>query len=350
MTQDNAEGGQRGLRARPSPELIETLQRNYGMACGAEILDLGGSSSLNLLLTSAHGRFVARVYRPYVSAGRLEAIQMVRRTLAAHGLPCAPLVASRQGRPWVRLGGRLLEVEEYVDHNGQMNTFERLATGLPLLGRVHSVLREIDAGDGARTPLFANSIGAPEALPRTIRGVRRIRGWEPTAEERQIADAAEALARRVTSAERDLVPLLPRQLVHGDYWDNNVLFQDERIVLIADLEFMGERARIDDLALTLFYYACDVSSSAEPIADDVIASIRQPLDAYDSGLEYHLSVQERKALPLAMARQPLWSIGGWVAMLDDVERARAHAAATGPEVTMALGILDELDRWQAALT
>ena len=35
------------------------------------------------------------------------------------------------------------------------------------------------------------------------------------------------------------------------------------------------------------------------------------------------------ALPLAMARQPLWSIGGWVALLDDEEAARQAMEETG---------------------
>jgi hypothetical protein len=35
-------------------------------------------------------------------------------------------------------------------------------------------------------------------------------------------------------------------------------------------------------------------------------------------------------LPWAIARQPLWGIGGWVAMLDDQDTARAHADTTSP--------------------
>jgi hypothetical protein len=51
-------------------------------------------------------------------------------------------------------------------------------------------------------------------------------------------------------------------------------------------------------------------------------------------------------LPLAMARQPLSSIGGWVARLDDRAAARHHAAGVGPELAAARQIMLELDRWQ----
>jgi Ser/Thr protein kinase RdoA (MazF antagonist) len=59
---------------------------------------------------------------------------------------------------------------------------------------------------------------------------------------------AEELAELVGQAEAGLVARLPRQLVHGDFWDNNVLFRHGRPVLVCDFDFMGERARIDDLA------------------------------------------------------------------------------------------------------
>lgn len=67
--------------------------------------------------------------------------------------------------------------------------------------------------------------------------------------ELRLAAVAEELAELVAETEAGLVPRLPRQLVHGDFWDNNVLFRRGRPVLLADFDFMGERARIDDLAL-----------------------------------------------------------------------------------------------------
>jgi hypothetical protein len=49
-----------------------------------------------------------------------------------------------------------------------------------------------------------------------------------------------------------------------------------------------------------------------------------------------------------MARQPLSSIGGWVARLDDQAAARRHAASTGPELAAARQLMTELGRWQHA--
>lgn len=343
---DNAGGGVRGLRARPSAALFQAIRQAYGLHGLEDSSDLGGSSSLNLLVTDDHSRFVVRVYRPYLTAARLADIQRARQALAAHGVPIATIRSTLDGQPWTVCDGRLVEVERFVESDALMDSWERLVEGLPVLGRIHTILRGVSFSEAGRHPLFANSIEPQKALLMTRHGAQRIRGWQPTADELRLADAAAELAARVSAGERALAPLLPRQMVHGDYWHNNVCFRDGRVVLVTDFDFMGERARIDDLALTLYYFAC----SDAPMPGKRLIRLRRLLDAYEDGLDEHLSVVERAALPLAIARQPLWSIGGWVAVLDDEAAARRHAASMVGEVEWALGIVHELGRWQAAFT
>jgi len=239
-----------------------------------------------------------------------------------------------------------MEVEYYVDHNAKMDSWERLETALPMLGCIHTFLQDVEISPDGKHPLFANYIEPQDTLDKSLRGTQRIRGWASSPADLYLADAAEELARLVAAAEADLVSALPRQLIHGDFWDNNVLFRDGRIVLVTDLDFMGERARIDDVALTLYFTSLKY---AETTATDAqLWRLRRLVDAYDSGLVIRLSSAERAALPLALARQPLWSIGGWVALLDDEQSARQHAAGTVWAVDWALGILAELDKWQLA--
>ncbi len=346
MIMDNAGGGRRGLRATPSPELFKALHDCYKIDGGNDAVDLGGSSSLNLLLPNGNLRYVLRVYRPHVTEARLADIQHVKRKLSAHGVPCPEAVTTRDGQPWMVFHGRLVEVEHYVERDGNMDSWERLEMGLPILGRIHTILRDVKVSADARKPLFANHIEPHDALNRTLQGTRRIREWNPSTAELQLADAAEELAHLVSSAERNLVAALRRQLVHGDFWDNNVFFRDGHVVLVTDFDFMGERARIDDLALTL-YFTC-LKYPEDGLSEDRLWKLRGLVDAYDSGLDDPLTSAERMALPLAIARQPLWSIGGWVALLDDEASARRHAAELGWEVEWALRIVREIDRWQAA--
>jgi homoserine kinase type II len=215
-----------------------------------------------------------------------------------------------------------------------------------MLGRIHTILQDVEIGLDGKRPLFANHIEPHDVLDKTLRGTQRIRGWASSGAELYLADVADELARRVAAAERDLVSRLPRQLIHGDFWDNNVFFRDGRLVLVTDFDYMGERARIDDVALTLYFTSLKYAQTAA--SDSHLWRLRALIDAYDRGLANPLSSVERAALPLAMARQPLWSIGGWVALLDDEQSARQHAAGSISEVNWALGITSGLDRWQTA--
>jgi Ser/Thr protein kinase RdoA (MazF antagonist) len=194
----------------------------------AEAVDLGGSSSLNLLVGDVDRRYVVRVHRPYVTPERLDAIHQARRALLAGGVPCALPVPTRQGAAWARFEGRLVEVEVYVDHDAVMDSWPRLETGMALLAPVHNLLRPLKVGEDGRRPRFANHLGPADVAVSVRRGVERIRGWEPTPAERRLAAVAEELAELVIQAEAGLVARLPRQLVHGDFWDNNVLFRHGR--------------------------------------------------------------------------------------------------------------------------
>jgi Ser/Thr protein kinase RdoA (MazF antagonist) len=341
---DDADGGLRGLRAQPGPGLGRALRDHWGLGRFDGAVDLGGSSSLNLLVGDADRRYVVRVHRPHVTPERLGAIHQARRALLAGGVPCAPPVPTLQDEAWVYLEGRLVEVEAHVDHDAVMDSWRRLEAGMALLAHIHNLLRHLEVGEEGRRPRLANHLEPADVAASVRRGVERIRRWEPTPAERRLAAVAEELAERVTQAEAGLVARLPRQLVHGDFWDNNVGFRHGRPVLVADFDFMGERARIDDLALTLH---CALGADGDPARDR--ARLRRLVASYDAGLDLPLSAGERAALPVAMARQPLSSIGGWVARLDDQAAARRHAASVGPELAAALQVMTDLERWRDAL-
>jgi Ser/Thr protein kinase RdoA (MazF antagonist) len=343
---DDAGGGRRGTRAAVSAQLWEVLAARWGIPCQRG-RDLGGSLNLNLLVHRGDDRLVVRVHRPSVSPARLEDIQAVRGRLDAAGVPCSALVPARDGARWARAEGRLAEVERFIPHNGAMNTWPRLARGLPVLGRIHAVLTGAEVSPAGRSVEFANHIEAGHVLPGTRAGTTQIRSWHPTPWEQQMASEADRLAELVAAGEADLSGLLPRQLVHGDFWDDNIFFRGPDPVFVADFGFMAERARLDDLALTLYYADTELGLTT---SSDRIAALQPLVRAYASRLDVALTAAERQALPWVIARQPLWGIGGWVAVLDDPNSARAHARATFPAVQRALALVTDIDTWRAGLT
>jgi len=92
---DDADGGRRGLRARPGPGLLQALRDHWGLGGFAERIDLGGSSSLNLLVGEADRRYVARAHRPHVTPERLGAIHQARRALTLEPYGCSPRAPTR---------------------------------------------------------------------------------------------------------------------------------------------------------------------------------------------------------------------------------------------------------------
>jgi len=329
-----------------SVDLYRVLADRYGIRPGNETRDLGGSSTLNLFVEDHARPFVVRVYRPWLRSERLAAIQKARRYLAVNGIPCGLPLSTRDGAPWAMVGDRLVEVERYVEVDGRMDTWARLEAGLPLLGRIHSLLRSHGTTAAGQHAPASNSIAPERLLAGVKEGTSRLREWNLTPAERDLADLAERLARRVGRAEAAMSPLA-RQLVHGDYWDDNVLLRNEEIVLVADLDFMGKRARIDDLALTLYY--TNSTFSDDQVSDARLARLRGLVDVYDSGLDDPLDAAERRAIPLAIVRTAL----GFIAMIAETgieDTGRNHVAAMAPDLAWAAAIVDDLDRWQDMMT
>ncbi len=330
----------RGARAEATPALIDFLCKQYGFDQDSPITDLGGSCSLNLLLKKQGELFVARVYLPCVSSARLDGMQIVKNKLRST-VPCAETLNTVEGLPYIGWDGRLVEAERYVRHDAFMKTWARLEEGMPYLGRIHSALEGLALSAEALYQPFVNHISAERALEMTKKGVSRIRSLSGiTDEERQIADRAEALAHRLASLEFPL----PMQLTHGDFWDNNVFFNKGKIVLVGDFDFMCVRPRIEDIALT-FYFADAEFTLFQPDAEDHKSMLASLLRAYNGGLKIPLGSDDLAALPLAMARQPLWCIGGWCVQAEHDNDVRIRISDMLYYVDWAHKIIDELDEW-----
>ncbi|WP_020578137.1 phosphotransferase enzyme family protein [Actinopolymorpha alba] len=290
-------------RATISREFLDAARTHYGLTPDSAPRELGESFNLNVLVRNGKRDLVVRVYRQWMTVARLEAVQHIRRFLHERGLPFARTCPTVDGRPWCEAAGHLVEAEEFVGSDTYMDTAEHIRIGLALLGRIHSELRRAPASPAAATPPHANHVEAMHLVGAVAAGLAVVRQRTLAGAETRYAAQAEALARRLEEVESPFAKLLPRQLVHGDYWDDNVRFSGDRVVLVTDLDFMGWRPRIDDLALTLFY--TNERLGRQDTSPSRFAQLRTLVDGYDASLDVPLSITERQALPYAIARTPL---------------------------------------------
>jgi homoserine kinase type II len=315
--------------------LLELVHREWGLPAERG-RDLGGSYNLNLLVA---GSWVVRVYGPWVSADRLAAVQAVRSSLRERGWPIPSLRLSCAGAGFTRLGSRLVEVEAYVGDGFPMESWGDLEVGLPWLARLHDALGSLAFEPAAAEPLVANHLDAARVLADTAEAFEAIRGWASTPDELRCLAVAERAAAALAEAPSFDVP---EQLVHGDFWHDNVGLDGSELVRLGDFDFAGVRPRIDDLALTLFF--ANEQHGRHDLSDARLDQLRRLVDRYDAALAAPLSSAERAALPYAIARSPLTFVRD---LADGSPFHRAELVELrGPEYAWCLRALDD-PRWLA---
>lgn len=147
-----------GEKPRPilSNGLLRQVDAQYGLKVVGEPKDLGGSRNLNLLVANQDEKYVIRVYRSWITEPRLEAMQSARQALNDGGVPSSVVKPTLSGGLWIEHAGQLTEVEEFVAHDDNMDSWERLEQGLPYLGRVHTILNALRLDPEAAQPVIAN--------------------------------------------------------------------------------------------------------------------------------------------------------------------------------------------------
>ena len=125
-----------GPRALVTDSFHRYLERTYKLGVAMSMADLGGAYNLNAPVTSDKGRFVARVYRPWVTRPRLRAFQHLRHQLKAQRLPIILSLPKADGRMVAAFDHRVLELEPFVPNSGAVESWERYEKAFSLLGRL----------------------------------------------------------------------------------------------------------------------------------------------------------------------------------------------------------------------
>ena len=335
-------------RVVPNVGLVESVVAAFYLPRPMHWLDLGGLWTTNLRFDYADGSaVVARAHRGVTTPERLLAIQSAKTAARRSGLPVPAPIPAADGRGWSHLpDGTLVEVEEHIDWDTPMRTFSLLHKGFSALARLHDALRTLHPATPVPSPPHATYLDPDQVADGVCRGASRMRAWrEPRFA--TLADDVQRHCEAIADKEERLRHDQVRQLVHGDFWDNNVVFRGQQLAGVLDFDFMGQRDRIEELALTLWFYLLEPGNN--PPGGVQVQQVRELVNAYDQSSTLRLSDAERERLPLALARQPAWIAGGWLPALDDAG-ARAQAADLAARLPTAEAILADLSTWTAALT
>jgi len=276
------------------------------------VRDLGGAYNLNLLIQAETRRYVLRVYRPWMTQTRLAQVHAVKNLLAQANFPVPLPLLTLNGEPFLRYNDRLIELEPYIHHDGEVDTWERNIIAFSLLGRLHTFLSAQTDKIPLENPVVSN-YGTPETLLAWMQQAKEksIQLDVPieTQEKREallLYDEALQLLEPLREHWNRTKQYLPQHLTHGDYGRGNLLFEQERPVAILDFDFLRVRERIFEVAYTLYWWFRKLG----PISTvDSWKRAGELLAAYDKETSMPLTLEERRALPFEMARVSLY----WIA-------------------------------------
>ena len=194
-----------------------------------------GSVNTTYLLETARGKHLLRVDEV---KGELEVKRELDLLLflRKHNFPCPQPLSDRKGRHYRQSGGKCLSVYRWYD--GQALCPERISTGqLENIGRVLADLHTIGKS-------YKKGIENRFSFER-VRGLyAEVRGRLPSYFKR----IARTLDDEVDYLQNYLESKLPKGIIHGDLFHDNLIVKGDKVVAVLDFEAASRGKFIFDLA------------------------------------------------------------------------------------------------------
>lgn len=283
-----------------------------------------GVENTNYLLITAGGRYILTLYEKRVREEDLPFFLSLMEHLAGRGIPCPVPVPDRAGRTLGRLAGRPAALVTFLEgvSRGRIEPRHCRAVGAAL-----AAMHNEGAGFG---PARANDL--------SLDSWRAALAGSDEAAEGFLPGLAAEIRRDFAHIEESWPRALPRGVIHGDLFPDNVFFRDGEVSGLIDFYFACEDVFAYDLAV------CVNAWCFERDADFNITKAGQLLAGYRAVRA--LSAAEVEALPVLcmgsamrflLTRLADWTTTPATAMVrpkDPAEylgRLRFHRAARGPD-------------------
>jgi len=245
-----------------------------------------------LVIYTDAGKFLVKTYKN--DALVLDALRFQHRLsdhLHACGLPVARIQRARDGKGIVEQDTWALELQQFVEGEPMQVNSQTLAASAAALGKFHHVCR-----DFPRPPRDARMWRFSE-VPRASFA----KLYELAKQEGDAALATQccndiALFLHDAAKELDLAMRnrFEAGLIHGDWHGGNLLFRDDELVAIVDLEFAGDGCYLEDMAYAISNLCVRTSNNTERLT----TRMNILLDNYS--FYRTLSFYEQLALPYAV--------------------------------------------------
>jgi homoserine kinase type II len=194
-----------------------------------------GSVNTNYLLETARGRHLLRVDEV---KGELEVKRELDLLLflRKHGFPCPQPLADRKGRYYRETGGKCFSVYRYYD--GHVVPSERLTSGqLESIGRALADLHAICKS-------YKKGIDNRFSFERIAGVYGEVRGRLPSYFKRIVR----TLDDEVDYLHNYLEGKLPKGIIHGDLFVDNLILKGDKVIAMLDFEAACRGKFIFDLA------------------------------------------------------------------------------------------------------
>jgi len=194
-----------------------------------------GSVNTHYLLNTARGKFLLKIDEVKSELEVKREIDLLL-FLRKHAFPCPQPLPDRKGRQYRELGGKCISLYRHIEGD----TFE---PGELKLGQLENVGRELAAlhliGKG-----YKKGIDNRFTFERVFELYRDVREKLPT----YFRKVTRTLDEEVEYLHFYLEGKLPKGIIHGDLFSDNLLFKGEKVVGILDFEAACRGKFVYDLA------------------------------------------------------------------------------------------------------
>lgn len=266
---------------------IPALLDHWGLTAPTSISPVtGGTLNWNFDVQTASGRFFLRCYRANLESERIAGEHRLVQWVGARGIPVATPVAALDGERLVSVGEDRWALFPWVHGlavgRGALSSTRATALG-EMHGRVQAVLATHPDSKTAQLSMLwdkQQSLAALEHLV-AIGKQRGVEDWITEGMERQ-----RGLLESTDVKTRKHFASLPCQMLHGDFHDQQVLFEGDRVTAVADWEIWHTDPRAWELVRSLAFSQLLDS----PLLIDYLRGYRQHIQPSEDEMQLALTL------------------------------------------------------------